>query len=78
MTDVRALQQALNKLSDAGLAVDGIYGPATRAAVRSFQAQAGLAADGEAGPKTQAALDAALRARGFGILAWLGDLFRRN
>lgn len=39
------------------LAADGIFGPITRAAVRSYQASRGLTADGIAGPVTWAALD---------------------
>ena len=38
------------------LAVDGIFGPATDAAVRAFQQQEGLAADGIVGPATWPAL----------------------
>jgi peptidoglycan hydrolase-like protein with peptidoglycan-binding domain len=47
---VRILQQAL------GIAVDGIFGSQTEAAVRSFQAAHGLEADGIVGPRTSAAL----------------------
>jgi len=36
--------------------VDGIQGPATRAATRAFQRKAGLTPDGIAGPRTRAAL----------------------
>jgi hypothetical protein len=55
------VQRALNTLgADPALAVDGIAGPATRAAVRLFQESHGLLSDGIAGPKTRAALAAAL------------------
>ncbi len=47
---VELLQQAL------GISVDGIYGPETEEAVRSFQASRGLTVDGIAGPETSAAL----------------------
>ena len=54
---VKALQQALNDLgADPKLDVDGLYGPATRRAVREFQAVAGLKVDGIAGPVTEAAI----------------------
>jgi hypothetical protein len=56
---VRELQTRLNTLNVAQppLAVDGIFGPKTRAAVVSFQSRTPpLKADGIVGPKTQAAL----------------------
>jgi putative chitinase len=54
---VKALQEALNDLgADPKLVVDGRYGPATRRAVREFQAAAGLKVDGIAGPVTEAAI----------------------
>jgi peptidoglycan hydrolase-like protein with peptidoglycan-binding domain len=53
--DVKALQRLLNT-AGAAIDVDGSYGPATEAAVRTFQKSAGLLVDGIAGPQTQAAL----------------------
>ncbi len=47
---VEMLQEAL------GIGVDGIYGPQTEEAVRSFQSSHGLAVDGIVGPATIAAL----------------------
>ena len=47
---VRALQQAL------GLAPDGVFGPATERALKSWQRSHGLTPDGAAGPQTRAAL----------------------
>jgi peptidoglycan hydrolase-like protein with peptidoglycan-binding domain len=43
---VAALQSAL------GITADGVYGPATRRAVRNYQRNQGLAVDGIAGPVT--------------------------
>ncbi|WP_066337137.1 peptidoglycan-binding protein [Azohydromonas lata] len=55
---VRQLQTALNDLgADPRLEVDGRYGPATRRAVREFQAVAGLDVDGIAGPLTRAQIE---------------------
>src|SRR3954447_10925511 len=39
-----------------GLAVDGVYGPQSRAAVKRFQSAHGLEVDGVVGPQTMAAL----------------------
>ena len=56
---IRWVQQALNKLMGVQLAVDGISGPMTRSAVRSFQQKHGLLVDGIVGPQTEGALIAA-------------------
>jgi peptidoglycan hydrolase-like protein with peptidoglycan-binding domain len=48
---VQLLQRALG-----GVNVDGIFGPQTEEAVKSFQAKSGLTVDGIVGPQTSAAL----------------------
>ena len=53
---VNAYVADLNDETDAGLAVDGIFGAKTEAAVIHFQALHDLAEDGIVGPKTWAAL----------------------
>lgn len=57
--DVTDVQQKLNDLGYNAGKADGIFGPATRAAVKSFQTDYNLTADGIAGSKTRAALAAA-------------------
>src|SRR5215210_3022777 len=54
--DVAALQVAMRALGLYRSTVDGIAGPLTRNAVRSFQRRRGLAVDGIAGPRTRHAL----------------------
>jgi hypothetical protein len=52
---VRELQTLLRR-AGATVAVDGDFGPSTKAALETFQRQNGLAVDGLAGPETMAAL----------------------
>jgi peptidase M23-like protein/putative peptidoglycan binding protein len=54
--DVAALQVAMSGLGLYPHPVDGVSGPWTQQAVRTFQNQHGLAADGVAGPRTRVAL----------------------
>jgi peptidoglycan hydrolase-like protein with peptidoglycan-binding domain len=54
--DIAALQVAMSGVGLYPHPVDGISGPWTQGAVRTFQSQHGLAADGVAGAQTRAAL----------------------
>ncbi|MCF8566930.1 peptidoglycan-binding protein [Alicyclobacillus tolerans] len=58
---VEQLQHELNQTTHTHLAIDGIYGPITQAAVRAFQYLARIEVDGIAGPQTMAALAARLK-----------------
>lgn len=71
--DARWVQQALNRLIGADLEVDGIVGPRTRDAIRTFQRLAGLVPDGIVGPLTEAALRRALADGGMTGSSALGD-----
>lgn len=53
---VKLIQQKLKRWGYYKGSVDGIYGAATKAAVKYFQSKNGLTADGIVGPKTLAAL----------------------
>ena len=57
---VRWVQNTLNQVMSLRLPVDGIMGPETRSAIRSFQQRQGLPVDGIVGPETERALGAAI------------------
>ncbi len=57
---VKWLQWHLNQAAKAGLKIDGIFGPLTRAAVLRFQKNKKIAVDGIVGPQTRAALKKAV------------------
>ena len=61
---IRWMQTALARVGGARLAIDGIWGPRTAAALRAFQAQRGLPADAVFSPATEAVLRAAFAASG--------------
>lgn len=54
--EVEWIQQRLNRLHGLDVDEDGIFGPATRAAVIEFQIRHNLATDGIVGPETMTAL----------------------
>ena len=56
LDDLAGVQTALALVDCDPGEIDGIEGPRTLAAVKSFQETAGLTADGIVGPKTRAAL----------------------
>ena len=59
--DVKTLQENLNKLGHNAGTADGIFGPATNKALKSFQRAVGIAVDGIAGPQTFAKITALTR-----------------
>jgi peptidoglycan hydrolase-like protein with peptidoglycan-binding domain len=58
---VRWVQSTLNKILGLRLPLDGVMGPETRSAIRSFQQKQGLPVDGVVGPETERLLSAAIR-----------------
>lgn len=71
--------QLLLRANGFNIAVDGSFGPATKAAVKSFQARNGLVTDGIVGPKTLAKLSVVVRhgAEGYRVRA-LQTLLRNS
>jgi peptidoglycan hydrolase-like protein with peptidoglycan-binding domain len=53
---IKWVQESLNKIMGLRLNADGVAGPLTRSAIRSFQRSKGLTDDGIVGPKTEEAL----------------------
>ena len=66
--EVKRIQAAL------GIAADGIFGPKTEAAVRSFQSRNGLVSDGIVGPKTAEKLFAPKKV----VVSYPGSLIRKG
>lgn len=62
--DVKTLQTYLNKLINAGLTVDGIFGSKTTTAVKNYQRSRGLSVDGICGKNTWAKLEAEMNSGG--------------
>lgn len=60
-SDVKTIQEDLNKILGVSMKVDGFYGPKTVGYVKKFQLHYGLGVDGEVGPKTRAKIDAVLK-----------------
>lgn len=56
--EVRLLQKMLNGMDNAGLSLDGSFGPAVQTAVRSAQSKRGLTVDGKVGPATRTRFNA--------------------
>jgi peptidoglycan hydrolase-like protein with peptidoglycan-binding domain len=59
-TDVQNLQQLLHVAGHSPGAADGVYGPMTESAVRSFQSARGITVDGRVGPQTRNTLSSFL------------------
>ncbi|MFO0755227.1 MAG: peptidoglycan-binding domain-containing protein [Byssovorax sp.] len=61
--EVKTLQENLNKIG-VECDVDGIYGPGTEKAVKTFQTASGLTADGKYGDATHAKLEETIAGMG--------------
>lgn len=57
---IRWVQRSLNQILGTNVNVDGLLGPETRSAVRTFQQHSGVQVDGIPGPQTTAALRSSL------------------
>jgi murein L,D-transpeptidase YcbB/YkuD len=75
---VTTLQMDLSVYGGYPIAVDGIFGPETDGAVRSFQQGEGLDADGIVGPLTSAALNERKGSSGLGRLKWNDVTLKRG
>jgi hypothetical protein len=75
---VTTLQMDLSVYGGYPIAVDGIFGPETDGAVRSFQQGEGLDADGIVGPLTSAALTGRKGSSGLGNPKWNDVTLKRG
>lgn len=62
--DVKWVQAALNRTINAGLKIDGSFGPACKTATKKFQKEYGLSQDGSFGPATRSKMIDALNSVG--------------
>lgn len=62
---IRWVQESLNRLMGCGLAVDGIFGPLTKACLVRFQTMRMINADGVLGPQTDYEIRSALGLPGY-------------
>lgn len=70
-TPVSVLQVALNSCYSAGITVDGVFGPATRAALIKAQKSDGVVADGIFGPATREAMWFPVKGVGCHTMGWI-------
>lgn len=63
--DVKWVQQSLNITVNAGLKIDGSFGPASKNATKKFQKKYSLTQDGSFGPATRTKMVSVLNSKGY-------------